>query len=432
MGLLSALLVALLAAPAPAQCLARPAPGSPARSSAVETARPALLAPTPFPLSGPSPLPLPDRAPLQAASPALAPLPLPPALPPALAATSPGPEGAGQAPVATPGSPAVAPEPVDITPEEARLLEGLRLRDEHPAALESAKRIAKRLLASPNARHWAAQAREEGFATAVSFTDMPGVLVQEQGPEGPPRLAVRGSRGGYAPDVGVLLHRHYLREAEGGTFEQAPGILAHEWLGHGLWHHRAERAGVGLPFWFHIDNEVVARLSGWIVDAEGAGGVQDAEAARYLRDPAGWKRSLWTRIPAYAVSLDDAEFRAPHEVYRERLRALPGLREELRLQRQGSEVLAARARLAAAAQPGLSAALASQEQTHALEARALQGRIEELDHVEAELARLLRHPPLVPVWSPFFSRLQDAIARMTEHLARLMPAAPAPEAAPAS
>ena len=104
----------------------------------------------------------------------------------------------------------------------------------------------------------------------------------------------------------VTVNAAYLTAEPDWRDIDLPATLAHELLGHAFWYARAEREGIHTAVHHYDQNELYARLVGWLVASE-LGGRPDATVDDYLRDPYVFRLDLRYLDPHYSLLMSVEE-----------------------------------------------------------------------------------------------------------------------------
>lgn len=208
-------------------------------------------------------------------------------------------------------------------PPADALAAGLRSKldlDSHgdPIQAEGLDMAVRLLLASPTARRLAAEFVALDRKVKVSFEPLDGSGVYGEGAH--KYVAGIGGLTSHLDGDRVEINAGYLSTDLRNQFQEVPGILAHELLGHVLNGLRAERAGASWPMGVWRGDEDLAATTGWLVQAEIEGKLPpDPYLWSYLSDPEGYHRSLQLVTKYYAETFTPDEAARAERVYAERL-----------------------------------------------------------------------------------------------------------------
>lgn len=311
------------------------------------------------------------------------------------------------------------------------LFERVLLDDEgQPLRREVLHRALRRMLDSPTAQELALQFLDENVRAQVRFTPIAGSRIYQVDD----RRLFFASRGLTSWNNGMAtieLNEDYLTGDEELRECDLPPTLGHELLGHGLWYARAEREGVYQAFHHHELNETNARLTGWLIDLELDGRIENSRALDYLNDPDAFHSELKYIHTYYALTFSTEEMRNPIQALKDRYGAArekrAALANSLADQDALDAIIANRIRENGAADENLTFLRASEKIT----ALDLQEKIASLDAIidilRDTLARFHAEAPIQTSEKylrraadhPLFGELQQAVEQLSRRFRKL-------------
>lgn len=168
--------------------------------------------------------------------------------------------------------------------------------------VEILRRVIGRMLETPTAQDLAQAFFDEGGSAVLMLTDEAAVEANPAEPD---------AHFNWVDGSGqVALRKSYFHQGHEIIQQTLPAVLAHELLGHGLWHARAARENLSQAVNHHELDEIYARLVGWLVDIELDGHLSsDSSTQRFLDSP----RRFWSELtlcnPQYSLKFSSTEMR---------------------------------------------------------------------------------------------------------------------------
>lgn len=204
-----------------------------------------------------------------------------------------------------------------------RLLDRVELRPgTDPRARTALLQAFDALVRTPTGREIAAEFVASSAAAVVQFGPVDGsTTVLQNG------RRVLAASGGHAfineNPPRVVLNEHYLETDPDYRRVNLASTLGHELLGHSFTRHRAKSAGVSLHAQAaYRGDEADAGLTGWLVQTELGGRLDNGHMWNYLRDRELYHKTLESTMSYYSTTYSTAAMRDPIPQLNARLAAL--------------------------------------------------------------------------------------------------------------
>ncbi len=170
--------------------------------------------------------------------------------------------------------------------------------------------IMRRLLDSSTAREMSEQMLAAGGKVRIRFEDSPhSAVIEKNGVK-----ILSGSAGNQRYENGVItvtFNKLLLQVDPIIQQHDMPDTLGHEMLGHGLLALKADKAGVTDTNAHYRGDEARAGLTGWLVNAELGGKLDDGWMWTYLKNPESYHDELHRNLPYYAGTFSIADMADP-------------------------------------------------------------------------------------------------------------------------